>query len=105
MSQDEAYSRKGFFREFFGFVRKGVSNHMDKKLAKVLEAPIRPPGALDEVEFLSTCTRCDACIHACPYHVLQKLPLQAGNGSQHPLRRAGNPSLQIVSWPALYPGL
>lgn len=31
---------------------------------------IRPPGALDEAEFLDRCTRCAACIEACPEALL-----------------------------------
>ena len=30
----------------------------------------RPPGALPEVEFIATCTRCMACIEACPESTL-----------------------------------
>lgn len=29
-------------------------------------SPLRPPHARDETEFVDTCTRCDACVHACP---------------------------------------
>ena len=32
--------------------------------------PIRPPWALPEPQFLDTCTRCDACIAACPEHII-----------------------------------
>ncbi|MDJ0837599.1 MAG: 4Fe-4S dicluster domain-containing protein [Acidobacteriota bacterium] len=72
------YSRKGFFGELFSFVRKGVSHHVETKLSKALNAPLRPPGALDEVEFLSTCTRCKECGIACPYGVISVMPLEAG---------------------------
>ncbi len=27
---------------------------------------IRPPFAVDELDFLLACTRCDACVEACP---------------------------------------
>ncbi|HLB17373.1 MAG TPA: ferredoxin-type protein NapF [Burkholderiales bacterium] len=30
----------------------------------------RPPWAAAELEFLARCTRCDACIAACPEHIL-----------------------------------
>lgn len=84
MSDDASYSRKGFFREFFFHFKKGLANHMDSKLAKMLVAPIRPPGALEEVEFLSACTRCNACVEACPYHAVQRLPIQAGLAANTP---------------------
>lgn len=31
---------------------------------------LRPPGALDETEFLSACVRCGLCVRACPYDIL-----------------------------------
>jgi len=39
---------------------------------------IRPPYALEELEFSLTCTRCNACIQACPENVLFKLPAHTG---------------------------
>ena len=42
-------------------------------------APLRPPGALGEEDFLSTCIRCMRCVDACPNHALQATPA----GEQH----------------------
>ena len=50
---------------------------------------IRPPFALDELQFLSACTRCDACIEACPHGTVLSL------ASRHGLRVAGTPVLDI----------
>lgn len=33
-------------------------------------APLRPPWALDENDFLDACTTCDACVQRCPERVL-----------------------------------
>ncbi|PSW00641.1 ferredoxin-type protein NapG [Photobacterium lipolyticum] len=33
--------------------------------------PIRPPGALDEPDFLQACLRCGLCVQACPYNTLK----------------------------------
>jgi len=84
MSDHDFVSRKGFFGEFFSLFKKTVANQVDKKLASSLEAPIRPPGALDELEFLSACTRCGACSQACPYHAIQTMPLQSGVAANTP---------------------
>ena len=35
--------------------------------------PLRPPGALMEEEFLSTCIRCQRCGDACPNHAIEPL--------------------------------
>ncbi len=35
-------------------------------------APQRPPGALPEAAFEQACTRCDACIPACPPQVIRR---------------------------------
>lgn len=84
MADDSGYSRKGFFGEVFSFLKKGVSHQIDQKLSKIIEGPIRPPGALDEVAFISTCTRCHECSHACPYQAIQKMPLESGVAANTP---------------------
>ncbi len=33
-------------------------------------APLRPPWAMAEREFIAVCTRCDGCIGACPHGIL-----------------------------------
>jgi len=48
---------------------------------------IRPPYALEELDFLLACTRCDKCIEACPHDVLFTLPARRG--------------LQVVDTPAM----
>lgn len=45
------------------------------------DAPLRPPGALDEAEFTSTCIRCMRCVDACPNRALVQLPEGAPNGA------------------------
>ncbi|ABK44608.1 4Fe-4S ferredoxin, iron-sulfur binding domain protein [Magnetococcus marinus MC-1] len=39
---------------------------------------IRPPGALDEVDFLARCIKCEACMRVCPTNVLQPALLEGG---------------------------
>lgn len=66
-------------------LKRGLSVQFDKKLNKILEGPLRPPGALDEVEFLSTCTRCNACVEACPHLAIVKQPQSAGLAAGAPM--------------------
>jgi MauM/NapG family ferredoxin protein len=42
------------------------------------ESPIRPPGALDETDFLSRCIRCGECLRVCPNNSLQPAFTEAG---------------------------
>ncbi len=50
-------------------------------------APLRPPGALPEAQFLDTCIACQECVRICPTHGLQAAFLQAG------VSRIGTPVL------------
>ncbi len=50
-------------------------------------SPLRPPGALPEDDFVSTCIRCMRCVDACPNHCLESMPHTA------PAGRAGTPTM------------
>lgn len=39
---------------------------------------IRPPGSVEELEFLERCIKCDQCINVCPTNVLQPATLKEG---------------------------
>ena len=39
---------------------------------------IRPPGTVEEQEFLKRCIKCDQCIRVCPTNVLQPAGMEAG---------------------------
>lgn len=46
---------------------------------------LRPPGAIDEVAFLSVCTRCGQCGDVCPPKAIQKAPPSAGFAAGTPI--------------------
>lgn len=46
---------------------------------------LRPPGALPELEFLTACTRCDACLEACPPGAIVHAPARAGFAARTPV--------------------
>ncbi|MEK7765632.1 MAG: 4Fe-4S dicluster domain-containing protein, partial [bacterium] len=59
---------------------------------------IRPPGALDEREFLERCIKCGQCMRVCPTNVLQPLGLRAGPEAlwtPHLNNRAGTSGCQL----------
>ncbi len=58
---------------FYPFVRASARTTRDFS-AKV----IRPPGAVEELEFLERCIKCDQCIRVCPTNVLQPAWFEAG---------------------------
>jgi len=47
----------------------GLTMHARQARALPPDA-IRPPGALDETQFLGACLRCGLCVRACPYDTL-----------------------------------
>lgn len=46
---------------------------------------LRPPGAVDEAEFLRRCTRCDDCATACPHGAVVKAPLRLRQAAGTPV--------------------
>jgi len=56
-------------------------------------SPLRPPGALAEDAFVSTCIRCLKCVDACPNRALEPMPLVIGDArsqtpTMHPRKAA-----------------
>ena len=50
----------------------GLAIGMHSRSANSLPATaIRPPGAMPEKEFLSSCSRCGICVRDCPYDILK----------------------------------
>ncbi len=82
--------RRAFFRRIAGRVADTTLSVAEQAAADAARAWIRPPFALPELEFLLACTRCDACIEACPHHSLFRLPARLG------IKVAGTPALDLV---------
>lgn len=49
-----------------------------KSASSMAPLAIRPPGALDEKEFLAACTRCGLCVRDCPYDILKLADAASG---------------------------
>jgi ferredoxin-type protein NapG len=46
---------------------------------------MRPPGSLDEVAFLASCTRCGDCLEVCPVRAIIKVPTSGGLAAGTPM--------------------
>jgi len=84
-------SRRAFFRQVAHKTGETLVQEVDRQVARRAAHWIRPPYALDELEFLLACTRCNACIEACPHQTI--FPLAARLG----VKFAGTPALDLVN--------
>ena len=80
-------------------LRSAVGDWLERLVAQTEDRVItrryfRPPGAMAEIGFLAACTRCGACIDACPEHALVKV---SGDGGL----AAGTPYLEPASTPCI----
>jgi len=82
-------------RSFFGtLARKTTDFALRIADAQIIEQEtnwMRPPFALDELQFLLACTRCDACMRACPHGTIIILADRRG------LKVAGTPVLDLLN--------
>ena len=83
--------RRELFKLGAGKAAEITTQMAARKAAGEAEQWLRPPFALDELDFLLACTRCDACIEACPHDVLFKLPARWG------LKAVGTPAMDLLN--------
>lgn len=83
-------NRRQFFRNTWAVVvpTAGTAWLAAPRTGEGRQAPVRPPGALPEDEFLSRCIRCLRCAEACPNNAI--LPSDASAGAD----REGTPWIQ-----------
>jgi len=82
--------RRDFFRLSGQKAADIASQLAAAKAASWARGWIRPPFALDELDFLLNCTSCDKCIEVCPHDVLFALSARAG------LQAAGTPAMDLL---------
>jgi ferredoxin-type protein NapG len=86
MADDKRMNRRSFFLRGFREILAPLADSLEEKareLEKIIPkdtpAPkpavslklLRPPGALPEHDFLSTCIRCGNCVRACPAEAIK----------------------------------
>ena len=66
-ASEPSHPRRMFFREGFARLMGPVADLIEQRLGLLpTRTLLRPPGALAERGFLSTCQRCGSCVEACP---------------------------------------
>ena len=60
---------RNYFLDLFGVVDEAFGDKLSDFAEKFPEL-IRPPGACSEKEFIEKCSRCGACVKACPFFAL-----------------------------------
>ncbi len=70
--------RRDFFRRGLGKAAEVAVKTVDKRAADRAKHWIRPPYAVAELDFLLACTRCNACIEACPHNIIFPLAARLG---------------------------
>lgn len=70
--------RREFFRRGIGKAAKAVVNEVEQRAHKNASHWIRPPFAVDELDFLLKCSRCDDCVKACEKGLIFPLPARRG---------------------------
>jgi ferredoxin-type protein NapG len=81
----DATDRRAFFARGFARAVERAAELVGRRL--VPERHVRPPGALPEAGFIAACTRCGACVSACPVHAVTLLPPDAGLAAGTPALR------------------
>ena len=72
------FSRREILRSASALVIAGAATPL---LSRHADAnPLRPPGSLEEEDFLSHCSRCGRCIKVCPSQCISPMPLSSGAG-------------------------
>lgn len=75
---DEPQERGDFFKSLGTLFAGFMASRIEDAVTGLGPRLLRPPGALDELAFLTQCTRCDKCVQACPENAVIKAPPSAG---------------------------
>jgi len=74
---EEPHDRGDFFKSLGTLMAGFLAGRVEDAVTGVGPKLLRPPGALDEFDFLVACTRCDKCMMACPQGSIFRAGAQA----------------------------
>ena len=81
--------RSDFLRSGFRVIRNYFADSIDKtiekKANKLIVPLLRPPGAINELDFLLKCSRCDDCVKACPGKAITRAEPKYGTAMGTPI--------------------
>lgn len=101
--EDDKLDRRAFFTLGMKKTAKAAVDLAQNRVEQRARHFIRPPFAIDELDFLIKCTRCEACIKACPQEII--FPLTARLGievlSTPALDLMSNACLLCKDWPCV----
>jgi ferredoxin-type protein NapG len=89
---DDPSDRGDFFKSLGLLVAGFIAERVEEVVTGAGPKLLRPPGALDEFDFLLACTRCDKCLRACPQGSIYRAGPQAALA-------AGTPVIEPRSMP------
>ena len=85
MPDEEIVSRKDFLKKsvfkLFGFIQENFADN----LGILGYSPLRPPGAIEEKDFLDTCVKCGKCATSCTQSSIKMSGLEAGFIAGYPV--------------------
>jgi MauM/NapG family ferredoxin protein len=82
---DQPHGRGDFFKSLGTLLAGFVARRVEDAVVAAGPKLLRPPGALEELDFLLACSRCDKCLAACPQGTLFKAGHQAGLAAGTPV--------------------
>ncbi|MGE5672956.1 MAG: 4Fe-4S dicluster domain-containing protein [Mycobacterium leprae] len=108
MAEEKAQDRRSFLLDSL----KGLGRMLAQSVSSAVEGTaggtryIRPPGAVDEAEFLLICNRCGDCARVCPEFAVKFLPPTAGTAVGTPYIEPGERGCTLCGKciPACVPG-
>jgi len=78
VTDPEVSRRKLIFATLVGALCYPFARASGKSTRDFSTKVIRPPGSVEELEFLERCIKCDQCIRVCPTNVLQPAMFESG---------------------------